>query len=53
MMLSVPEDLARIDISSFLLVTSDSTASLCDARDYEDPWEEIGRPGLGWKEATK
>uniref|UniRef100_A0A5B7BVY0 Uncharacterized protein n=1 Tax=Davidia involucrata TaxID=16924 RepID=A0A5B7BVY0_DAVIN len=47
---------ARDDISSFLPVASDSTdfeASLHDARDYEDPQEEICRPGLGWTEAAK
>ncbi|KAA8518107.1 hypothetical protein F0562_015581 [Nyssa sinensis] len=43
------------DISSFLPVASDSTdfeASLRDARDYEDPQEEICKPGLGWTEAA-
>ncbi|KAF7147357.1 hypothetical protein RHSIM_Rhsim03G0032200 [Rhododendron simsii] len=47
---------ARDDISSFLPVASDSTdfeASLRDAREYEDPQEEICRPGLGWTAATK
>ncbi|GFY96184.1 hypothetical protein Acr_11g0004900 [Actinidia rufa] len=47
---------ARDDINSFLPVASDSTdfeASLLDAREYEDPQEEIHRPGLGWTEATK
>ncbi|XAR68473.1 hypothetical protein NMG60_11003597, partial [Bertholletia excelsa] len=47
---------ARDDIGSFLPVASDSTdfeASLRDARDYEDPPEEICRPGLGWIKATK
>ncbi|CAK9183831.1 unnamed protein product [Ilex paraguariensis] len=47
---------ARDDISSFLPVASDSTdfeASLRDARDYEEPQEEICRPGLGWMGATK
>ncbi|XP_057468266.1 uncharacterized protein LOC130757538 [Actinidia eriantha] len=47
---------ARDDINSFLPGASDSTdfeASLLDAREYEDPQEEIHRPGLGWTEATK
>ncbi|XP_047318786.1 uncharacterized protein LOC124922104 [Impatiens glandulifera] len=47
---------ARDDISSFLPVASDSTdfeASLRDAREYEDPQEEIKRPGLGWTESKK
>ncbi|KAK1386597.1 Mediator of RNA polymerase II transcription [Heracleum sosnowskyi] len=47
---------ARDDIGSFLPVASDFTdfeASLRDARDYEDPKEEIGRPGLGWAEVKK
>ncbi|GMP97566.1 hypothetical protein CsSME_00045769 [Camellia sinensis var. sinensis] len=47
---------ARDDIGSFLPVASDSTdfeASLRDARDYEDPQEEICRPGLGFTKATK
>lgn len=47
---------ARDDIGSFLPVASDFTdfeASLRDARDYEDPKEEIGRPGLGWTEVKK
>ncbi|CAL5435055.1 unnamed protein product [Camellia sinensis] len=46
---------ARDDIGSFLPVASDSTdfeASLRDARDYEDPQEEICRPGLGFTKAT-
>ena len=44
------------DINSFLPVAGNSTdfeASLLDAREYEDPQEEIHRPGLGWTEATK
>lgn len=47
---------ARDDIGCFLPVASDSTdfeASLRDARDYEDPQEDIGRPGLGWTEVRK
>ncbi|KAI7992110.1 hypothetical protein LOK49_LG12G02705 [Camellia lanceoleosa] len=47
---------ARDGIGSFLPVASDSTdfeASLRDARDYEDPQEEICRPGLGFTKATK
>lgn len=43
---------ARDDIGCFLPVASDSTdfeASVRDARDYEDPQENIGKPGLGWK----
>lgn len=47
---------ARDDISSFLPVASDFTdveASLRDARDYEDPQEEICRPGLGWTDVQK
>lgn len=43
---------ARDDIGCFLPVASDSTdfeASLREARDYEDPQENIGKPGLGWK----
>ncbi|XP_010922230.1 uncharacterized protein [Elaeis guineensis] len=45
---------ARDDISSFLPVAIDSTdfeASLRDARDFEEPQEEISRPGLGWTES--
>ena len=44
---------ARDDISSFLPVASDSTdfeASLCEARDFEEPQKDIFRPGLGWKD---
>ncbi|GAY61430.1 hypothetical protein CUMW_209910, partial [Citrus unshiu] len=44
---------ARDDISSFLPVASDSTdfeASIRDAQDYEQPREEVRRPGLGWRE---
>lgn len=47
---------ARDDISNFLPVASDSTdfeASLLDARAYEEPQEEIRRPGLGWTDAQK
>ncbi|KAL8095347.1 uncharacterized protein LOC141692709 [Apium graveolens] len=47
---------ARDDIGYFLPVASDSTdfeASLCDARDYEEPQENIGKPGLGWKGVGK
>ncbi|KAL1813531.1 hypothetical protein ACET3Z_023596 [Daucus carota] len=47
---------ARDDIGCFLPVASDSTdfeASLRGARDYEDPQEGIGKPGLGWKEVGK
>ncbi|KAI5682799.1 hypothetical protein M9H77_04027 [Catharanthus roseus] len=47
---------ARDDINNFLPVASDSTdfeASLLDAREYEEPQEEIRRPGLGWTEAPK
>lgn len=45
---------ARDDMSSFLPVAIDSTdfeASLRDARDFEEPQEEISRPGLGWTES--
>ncbi|RZS08959.1 hypothetical protein BHM03_00040001 [Ensete ventricosum] len=45
---------ARDDISSFLPVAIDSTdfeASLRDARDFEEPQEEMPRPGLGWTES--
>lgn len=44
---------ARDDISSFLPVASDSTdfeASIREAQDYEQPREEVRRPGLGWRE---
>ncbi|KAM7271114.1 hypothetical protein ACFE04_030328 [Oxalis oulophora] len=47
---------ARDDISSFLPVASDSTdfeAMIRDARGYEEPQEEKGRPGLGWSAATE
>lgn len=47
---------ARDDMSSFLPVASDSTdfeASLLNAREYEEPQEEIRRPGLGWTNAQK
>lgn len=47
---------ARDDIGCFLPVASDSTdfeASLREARDYEDPQENIGKPGLGWKGVGK
>lgn len=47
---------ARDDISSFLPVASDSTdleASIRGAQDYEQPQEEVHRPGLGWTEAPK
>lgn len=47
---------ARDDIGCFLPVASDSTdfeASLRDARDYEDPQENIDKPGLGWKGVGK
>ncbi|KAK1366171.1 Mediator of RNA polymerase II transcription subunit 23 [Heracleum sosnowskyi] len=47
---------ARDDIGCFLPVASDSTdfeASLRKARGYEDPQENIGKPGLGWKGARK
>ncbi|CAI9099786.1 OLC1v1036660C1 [Oldenlandia corymbosa var. corymbosa] len=47
---------ARDDISSCLPVASDFTdfeASLLDARDYEEPQEEISRPGLGWANSKK
>lgn len=47
---------ARDDIGYFLPVASDSTdfeASLRQARDYEDPQENIGKPGLGWKQVEK
>ncbi|KAL6009954.1 hypothetical protein ACLOJK_000385 [Asimina triloba] len=43
---------ATDDISNFLPVAVDSTdfeASLRHARDFEEPQEEISRPGLGWK----
>lgn len=46
---------ARDDISSFLPVASDSTdfeASIRDAQEYEQPQEEIRRPGLGWTEKS-
>lgn len=47
---------ARDDISSFLPVASDSTdfeAVIRDAREYEEPQDEISRPGLGWRETTE
>ncbi|KAK2651925.1 hypothetical protein Ddye_011781 [Dipteronia dyeriana] len=47
---------ARDDISSFLPVASDSTdfeASIRDAQEYEQPREEVRRPGLGWTEASE
>ncbi|KAK9128831.1 hypothetical protein Syun_017628 [Stephania yunnanensis] len=47
---------ARDDIGSFLPVAIDSTdfeASLRDARDYEEPQEQINRPGLGWTGAME
>ncbi|KAF5747966.1 hypothetical protein HS088_TW05G00697 [Tripterygium wilfordii] len=47
---------ARDDIGSFLPVASDSTdfeATIRDAREYEELQEEISRPGLGWREATR
>ncbi|KAK9154796.1 hypothetical protein Sjap_002276 [Stephania japonica] len=47
---------ARDDIGSFLPIAIDSTdfeASLCDARDYEEPQEQINRPGLGWTGAME
>ncbi|KAL3534419.1 hypothetical protein ACH5RR_002880 [Cinchona calisaya] len=47
---------ARDDISSFLPVASDFTdfeESLLDARVYEEPQNEISRPGLGWIESQK
>lgn len=47
---------ARDDISSFLPVASDSTdfeAIIRDAKNYEEPQEEMCRPGLGWTEAAE
>ncbi|KAF5182648.1 hypothetical protein FRX31_027764 [Thalictrum thalictroides] len=47
---------ARDDIGSFLPVAIDSTdfeSSLRDARDHEEPQEQINRPGLGWTETMQ